>query len=89
MYPIFRPDGVLARHNCNAREILLLKDVSDRVPDLADEQQTIVAELAKMDRLTAVATFGSMLASPSLHSAALSRHRCCPGGLPAGCPTNQ
>ena len=38
------------------------------VADIADEQQTIVAELAKMDRVTLVATVGSMLASPSLQA---------------------
>lgn len=38
------------------------------VADIADEQQTIVAELAKMDRVTLVAMVGSMLASPSLQA---------------------
>lgn len=38
------------------------------VAEIADEQQTIVAELVKMDRAPLVATVGSMLASPSLQA---------------------
>jgi len=38
------------------------------VADIAEEQRAIAEELAKMDRLTAIATVGSMLASPSLQA---------------------
>jgi hypothetical protein len=38
------------------------------VADIAGEQQAIVGEVAKMDRVTIVATVGSMLASPSLQA---------------------
>src|SRR3954452_16230273 len=38
------------------------------IADVAGEQQEVVAELAKMDRLVVGATVGSMLASPALQA---------------------
>jgi hypothetical protein len=40
------------------------------ISDLADDQQTIVAELAGIDRMSAVSTFGALLASPLLQASA-------------------
>ena len=43
-------------------------DFSVTLADVANEQPSIVAELANVDRLTAVSTFASMLATPLLQA---------------------